>query len=350
MHDIYWLIFHLLSVLPFGLLQIWSTLVFFLCMDRNDEFQLINFILRIKGTQFISLGVLDGLLAWFQYYRCATWNYSESVNSCLDSGPGNHVRFISEIIGLIIQLYLSWICFRCLPNSVIKGKLDDDLTIRREHGKDFRQTVVPKLSIGSLLRDASSEEEPIVDRSDDQHEITHKSDDSDSSSDDEKLEFGVEEQFNEDRIDSSKIDNLWNLINEKLRLHEFIEKYLPADFDLNIVGNSGRGGYLVSLLRYDLFVFTFIIVCAILFILFRPYSIIFGEPLKFRFLFFADISMLKTLYGVLAFPFLVFASPLKILLLHLRPTGYNKRGECVPMKIVKKYTDSYKYDKMKKSV
>jgi hypothetical protein len=46
----------------------------------------------------------------------------------------------------------------------------------------------------------------------------------------------------------------------------------------------------------------------------------------------ADIYWLSVLVGVLSLPFAAFVLPvLSTLLLHVRPTGYNRAGECVPV-------------------
>jgi hypothetical protein len=45
----------------------------------------------------------------------------------------------------------------------------------------------------------------------------------------------------------------------------------------------------------------------------------------------ADLSLLKTFYGLLSLPFILFISPLAPLLLHLRPTGYDQAGGMRPL-------------------
>lgn len=90
-------------------------------MDKTDEYQLIHFILRLKGTQFISLGVIEGLGAWAKYYYCATWNYGV-IDACAIDGPGDQTYFVAEIVGFVVQMFLVWLCFLYLPHSIVKGK------------------------------------------------------------------------------------------------------------------------------------------------------------------------------------------------------------------------------------
>jgi hypothetical protein len=56
-----------------------------------------------------------------------------------------------------------------------------------------------------------------------------------------------------------------------------------------------------------------------------------GTGWQFR----ADIALLKTMYGLLSLPFVLFITPLAPLLLHLRPTGYDRNGQVTPVKIIR---------------
>lgn len=47
-----------------------------------DEFQLLAFILRFKGMQFLTGGVINGLMGATQYYTCV------AERTCADRGPG----------------------------------------------------------------------------------------------------------------------------------------------------------------------------------------------------------------------------------------------------------------------
>jgi len=46
-------------------------LVWFFALDKHDEYQLCEFILRFKGTQFLSTGILPALIGGGLYYVCA---------------------------------------------------------------------------------------------------------------------------------------------------------------------------------------------------------------------------------------------------------------------------------------
>eukprot|EP00455_Lapot_gusevi_P004326 TRINITY_DN11796_c0_g1_i3.p1 TRINITY_DN11796_c0_g1~~TRINITY_DN11796_c0_g1_i3.p1 ORF type:complete len:189 (-),score=36.86 TRINITY_DN11796_c0_g1_i3:38-580(-) len=94
-----------------------------------------------------------------------------------------------------------------------------------------------------------------------------------------------------------------------------------------------RGGYLPLMLQYDFYIFAAMSCLAFLGLLFRPYSIFLGEFFLRNWQFKGDIYFLKTIYGLLNFPFIIFITPFAQILLHLRPTGYNEKGDCVPLRI-----------------
>jgi hypothetical protein len=94
------------------------------------------------------------------------------------------------------------------------------------------------------------------------------------------------------------------------------------------------GGKLRWMIFFDAWVLLFLVSVGVLLLFIRPYDILAddGSFTQFEWLFKQDLFFLKTAYGLLSFPFLVFLVPLlSQLLLHTRATGYNRAGECVPV-------------------
>lgn len=211
----------------------------------------------------------------------------------------------------------------------------------RDHGRYYRQARVPKLSLLKLLSDDPEGQEEFEEsepnQDDDQIVISQAS-------------LQEDETFEEaDESEKSMARKCYEIAVKKLEIGKYIailQSYWP-DFDKMLSTNNGstRGGYLPALLNYDLVVFSLCVLTLFVFMLIRPYSIFFGRTFELSWMLRADIVMLKTLYGLLSFPFLIFVSPLAPILLHMRPTAYNKKGECVPVNIVHKYTDAYRTTK-----
>merc|ERR1712217_262929 len=75
----------------------------FLIIDKKDEFQLIQFILQFKGTQFISVGFLRMLIGYIMYLHCVTAPARKDEHHCEDEGPGNQGSIIATSVGMLLQ-------------------------------------------------------------------------------------------------------------------------------------------------------------------------------------------------------------------------------------------------------
>merc|ERR1719401_1435997 len=74
-----------------------------------DEYQLINFILIFKGTQFFTTGVILGFVASMEYYACYLFA-GAALRQCIDTrGPGATDWLSSLIMDYIGTLILVWI-------------------------------------------------------------------------------------------------------------------------------------------------------------------------------------------------------------------------------------------------
>mmetsp|Transcript_174921 Transcript_174921/g.560895 ORF Transcript_174921/g.560895 Transcript_174921/m.560895 type:complete len:1365 (-) Transcript_174921:270-4364(-) len=139
-----WWVLTLLPLVPMSLFVPITFFMIFLFIDKSDEFQLIDFILRFKGTQFITFGIVKNLVGFYGYIGCIGEHKpgSERMHSCATDGPGstNAVdSFWVQLSGLILQILLTWVCFALLPFShdhrfQTTGDLDKEFSLQLQEG------------------------------------------------------------------------------------------------------------------------------------------------------------------------------------------------------------------------
>ncbi|CAK0892520.1 unnamed protein product [Prorocentrum cordatum] len=79
-----------------------------------DTYQLCAFIIALKGSQFISSGVVMGLLTAFKYYLCV---YPGSRHTCDLYGPGANQSSLHSSIDILGSCAVLWTAFWLLPYS-----------------------------------------------------------------------------------------------------------------------------------------------------------------------------------------------------------------------------------------
>lgn len=114
--DPLWWILTAVKLTPLYGIQPIFFIVLFLLMDHRDEFLLCRFILAFKGSQFITLAIVNLLLGSFWYYTSpqsqVDWPISV-YSTCL----------------FVAQILVTWTAFLLLPCSREKGKkviVDED--------------------------------------------------------------------------------------------------------------------------------------------------------------------------------------------------------------------------------
>jgi len=91
-------------------------LFFLLFPGPPDEYQLINFILIFKGTQFFTTGVILGYFGAMQYYMC--YLFADNVRLCINEhGPGISDYLASLLFDTFGSVILVWIAFLALPKT-----------------------------------------------------------------------------------------------------------------------------------------------------------------------------------------------------------------------------------------
>merc|ERR1712061_871891 len=83
-----------------------------------DEFQLVNYILLFKGTQFLNAGVLSMAKGAMQYFMCFTLHKEDVLGCIVTNGPGGRENVILGLADYLGSCVLVWIAFWELRYSV----------------------------------------------------------------------------------------------------------------------------------------------------------------------------------------------------------------------------------------
>ena len=81
-----------------------------------DEFQLVNFIIKSKGLQFITGGLIGGALGFVKLFRCSTTQDVDGPKGCEHKAPGVTKFFRFQFSLLLVRSMLVWITFILLFN------------------------------------------------------------------------------------------------------------------------------------------------------------------------------------------------------------------------------------------
>lgn len=277
MKDPVWWVFTITSAITiFGVRPLFLTIVLLmLCMPGPpDEYQLTQFIVMLKGSQFFTIGFLQTLVACWSYYYCATWRTGSLQRCVREYGPGSGDFMIFAVADYLMNCLLCWIAFWTLPYCV------------QHHARKFMVTPKRKPE-GDTVQHAGSATS-----------LAGK-DGAASDDDDEKAQRG-------------------RCCGGRRRDHT-------------------RGGRLRTLFYYDIIVFMVVLGGAVLLTILSGFDVgrgvgrgakregVWNDPqIK------ANIFLARITYSLFMFPFAVFSIPvLSTVLTHCDPTGFNRRGLCV---------------------
>jgi len=119
--DPLWWVLLVVSMVPqFGIRIIfWATVLLFILRGcPADEFQLVSYILAFKGTQVISSGLVMSVMAAVKYYLCV---HPKEYHSCAADGPGVQDYIGSSGVDFVGSCILVWLAFFSLPFSKTSG-------------------------------------------------------------------------------------------------------------------------------------------------------------------------------------------------------------------------------------
>jgi len=113
---LFWILTILSCLTGFGIRIITcSIILLFIVLGRPaDEYQITQFILTFKGLQFISSGVVLGIIAAVKYYMCV---YPDGTHTCNVDGPGATQDVWQGIVDWLGSSLLVWVAFAFLPCS-----------------------------------------------------------------------------------------------------------------------------------------------------------------------------------------------------------------------------------------
>jgi hypothetical protein len=82
-----------------------------------DEFQLVNFILLFKGSQFLNAGLMTMGKGSMKYFICFSLHPGHMTKCVVEQGPGASDSLVNALIDYVGSCVLVWIAFRQLPHS-----------------------------------------------------------------------------------------------------------------------------------------------------------------------------------------------------------------------------------------
>eukprot|EP00405_Crypthecodinium_cohnii_P019878 CAMPEP_0206465910 /NCGR_PEP_ID=MMETSP0324_2-20121206/28130_1 /ASSEMBLY_ACC=CAM_ASM_000836 /TAXON_ID=2866 /ORGANISM="Crypthecodinium cohnii, Strain Seligo" /LENGTH=295 /DNA_ID=CAMNT_0053938897 /DNA_START=176 /DNA_END=1063 /DNA_ORIENTATION=- len=122
-----------------------------------DEFQLVNFIIQLKGSQFFTVGFLQSLITGGTYFYCSSLD-TDRLGYCIRQyGPGSSQHLITALVDYVANILLCWIAFWSLPFSE-KNKEEFVVAVRT---KEERETLKNRGSDLEGGGEASGDEEAM---------------------------------------------------------------------------------------------------------------------------------------------------------------------------------------------
>lgn len=102
-------------------------LAFILHPGPPDEFQLINFILLCKGTQFLTGGLVSMGQGAAIYFGCFNWHETELSACVAERGPGRVSSLAGELADYLGSIMLVWVAFFCLTFAQERRQRENEL-------------------------------------------------------------------------------------------------------------------------------------------------------------------------------------------------------------------------------
>jgi len=91
-------------------------ILYWVCQKKVDEFQLVNFIIKSKGLQFITGGLIGGALGFVKLFRCSTTADIHGPKGCEFKAPGVTKFFRFQFALLLVRSFLVFFTFILLFN------------------------------------------------------------------------------------------------------------------------------------------------------------------------------------------------------------------------------------------
>jgi len=113
---LFWILTGASLVPSFGIRVVFFAMILIMIVAGcpADEYQVVQYILGFKGTQFLSSGVSMAFLAAIKYYLCVK---PHGVHTCDDKGPGANQDMATSLVDFLGSCILTWVAFFLLPCS-----------------------------------------------------------------------------------------------------------------------------------------------------------------------------------------------------------------------------------------
>ena len=138
---------NLVKAIPYSGVQPACFALLLLCIDRADEYQLVQFVLSFKSIQFVTSGVIASLLGGASYFTCMTLHPLQ--HTCAEDGPGASSNVYFDGIGFLVMVLLTWAAMLLMRSAVPKGgsfhfgrRLVGDTIVIQEKGQRRRRASV----------------------------------------------------------------------------------------------------------------------------------------------------------------------------------------------------------------
>jgi len=296
---------------------------FLLCIIHDrDEFQLMRYILGLKGSQFIS-GLLKGLIGYIDFWVCAS-------GDCRLTGPGVGQHVVEQMMLLTWLQLLLWTAFVLLPYASHLNPQTGRLSYER--GRRLWKTNYATSLIRAQARWSYSNDQGLIGGANRYMRLV------------EDVELGESDQTDST---SDATSRSWRSVIARkfLRCASFargvlIEADAVAGAYWGPLYQPSTRNRMVSLLKWDVYMFIgqFALYYAMLFEFFsrRPDTTIFQNALHTLTTYSGwqaelTYAVVKILFSLSAFPFFLFTiGPLSRLFTHTEATAYTRDGKLVP--------------------
>lgn len=114
--DPWWWLLTIVSCIPKWGVSTAFYIFLFLVTDKDDEFQLVQFIRSFKALQFVSVGCISTMIGGGMLAVCT----QPAPSSCFSYSPMEQLHIVALFI---IQIFVCWAAFLFLPGAKNKGGL-----------------------------------------------------------------------------------------------------------------------------------------------------------------------------------------------------------------------------------
>ena len=295
---------YMLTLTPTYCISTWMFVVLFFFIEKSDEYQLVNYILKFKATQFLSVGIYTmGKLSVLLYDCLEGVLRNEAVEACQQNAPGQYAGYDYYIVMELVRVVFLYLAFFYLARGYAFGGKEELLAL--EH-------VRVDAADGSLdgTQDRSALKENLhlhadQDIDDDEYLVAIKSA---RELYDAKPKYGG----------SIRFFMLWDFLTivaivgvHALKLLS-LDEYVRAEYSTCTSACEGEHHAQTSGLA------TCIEACG-------------ASSVTETFMFHATLSYIKTFYALFSWPFLIFMVPVVGgAFAEARPTAYDKSGMLCP--------------------